>query len=146
MNNEIPAIWLIVSGLFFLMGIVVFVAMLVMMAKLMKAAEDLKPRVEALTQRVETLMVKIDQVTDRVEEVAVSAKGTIDDFRGSSSGIMGTVEHLARSTATKSDMISPILAGGLAAYKIFMAVRSARGKSKPASTSKELPAKRKGRG
>ncbi|MDR3690442.1 MAG: hypothetical protein P4L46_13760 [Fimbriimonas sp.] len=130
MNSEIPSIWLIVSGLFFLLGIVVFIASLVVLMKILKLAEELKPKVESLSSKVETLMVKIDRVSDRVEEVAVSAKSSIDDFRGSSNGIMGTVEHLAKSVATKSDMITPILTGGLAAYKVFMTIRAARQKPK----------------
>ncbi len=126
MNSEIPTLWLIVSGVFFFLGIIVFAAILVVLVKLLKLAEDLKPRVDRLSGQVETLIVKVDRVADRVEEVATSAKGSIDDFRGTSSGIMGTIEHLAKSTATKSDMITPILSGGLAAYRIFMSIKASR--------------------
>ena len=134
MNSEIPTIWLIVSGVFFFFGILVFAATLVVLLKLLKLAEELKPRVDRLSGQVETLIVKVERVADRVEEVATSAKGSIDDFRGTSSGIMGTIEHLAKSTATKSDMITPILSGGLAAYRIFMAIKASH-THKPKTTT-----------
>ncbi len=134
MNNEIPAIWLIVSGIFFLLGILVFIGVLFALFKFMKMAEELKPKVDHLTTQVETLLTKVDRVADKVEGITTTAKGSIDEFRGSSSGIMGTLEHLARSTAVKSDMISPILAGGLAAYKIFNTIRLARSQSKGTET------------
>jgi len=142
MNNEIPSLWLWVSGLFFLLGIIFFAATSVVLFKLLKMSEDLKPRVESLTQRVETLMIKIDRVSDHVDEAMVSVKHSVDGVGGKAQGIMGSVESMAKGASSKFEGITPILAGAMALYRLYMTVKAVRAQNQ-ASEAKALPAKKK---
>ena len=143
MNNEIPVLWLWISGIFFLLGIILFGTTLVVLYKILKMSEDLKPRVESLTMRVETLMGKIDRVTDRVDETMLSVKESVDRVGGKAQGIMGSVESMAKGASTKFETITPIIAGAMAAYRIFMAVKARHDQAKSNTSVKALPEKRK---
>ncbi len=143
MNNEIPTLWLWISGLFFLFGILVFGATLVVLFKILKMAEEMKPKIESLTTKVEGLTVKLDKVADRVEETMTSVKESVDGVGSRTQGILGSLETVTKGVTGKLEGITPILAGAMAAYKIFLTIKAARQHSKAAPSKKALPAKKK---
>ena len=113
--------------------------------KIIKMVEELKPKINQLTERVDGLVVKVDNVATRVEEVATTAKSSMDEFRGASSGLLGTIEHLSKSVVTTSDMITPILTGGFAAYKIFTTLKAAKSQKAASKPKTEIVRKSGGK-
>jgi len=138
MNNEIPTLWLWVSGIFFLIGILVFGATIVVLFKIVKMAEELKPKVDSLTVKVEGLIVKLDKVADNVDETMISVKHSVEGVGGQAQGIMGSVETFTKAASSKFEGISPIISGAMAAYKIFLAVKASRAQAKAKSGVKAL--------
>jgi predicted PurR-regulated permease PerM len=144
MNNEIPPIWLIVSGLFFFVGILAFVATLVVLYKLVKLAEELKPKVDSLSTKVEALVAKVDRVSDRVEGIVESVQHNVDGVSGGAKSIIGVVERLTKVAGNKADVISPIVAGGFAVFRLFKTFQAMKHQAheKKPSTAKALPEKK----
>ena len=142
MNNEIPSIWLWVSGIFFLFGIIVFAATITVLMKLLKLAEELKPKVDSLTSKVDGLVTKLDKVADHVDETMISVKQSVESVGGKTAGIMGSVETFTSRASGKLEGITPIISGAMAAYKIFLAVKAARAQAKPKTNAKALPRKK----
>ena len=139
MNNEIPTLWLWVSGLFFLVGIVAFSATVVVLLKVLQMAEEMKPKVDSIATKVEALTVKLDSVADRVDETMISVKHSVEGVGGKAQGIVGSVETMVTGVSSKLEGITPIIAGAMAAYKIFLTVKAARNKPKPDPKAKALP-------
>jgi hypothetical protein len=139
MNNDIPSLWLWISGIFFLFGILVLGASLVVLLKILKIAEEMKPKVESLVTKVEALTEKMDTLADKAEETLASVKHSVDGVGGKAQGIMGAIETITMTVATKFDGLAPIISGALAAYKVFLAMKNRQ--TKP--TVKALPGKKK---
>jgi len=141
MNNEIPSVWLWVSGIFFLLGIFLFVGAMIALYKMMQLAQEMKPKIETLAIKVEGLTDKLDKVADRVEETMTSVKLSVDGFGGSAQGILGSVETFTKVASSKLEGITPIIAGAMAAYKIFLTFKSRHDHAKAVKAQKALPTK-----
>lgn len=142
MNNEIPTLWLWISGIFFFAGILVFSGTLVLLFKVMKLAEEMKPKVDSLTTKVEGLVVKLDAVADRVDETMISVKTTIDGVGGKANSIVGSVDTFTKVTSGRLEGLAPIISGAMAAYKFFITFKAAREKAKSTPVKKALAKKK----
>jgi uncharacterized protein YoxC len=142
MNNEIPMLWLWISGIFFFFGIVAFGATIAVLVKLLKMAEEMKPKVDSLTIKVDRLVTKLDKVADRVDETMISVKQSVDGVGGKATSIVSSVESFTSRASSKFEGIAPIITGVMAAYKVFLAVKAARGQAKAKSSAKALPGKK----
>jgi len=143
MNNEIPSLWLWISGIFFLLGIGVLGVSVFVMLKVLKIAEEMKPKIDSVVTKVEALTVKIDALADKADTTLTSVKQSVDGVGGRANGIMGALETITLTVATKIEGLAPIVAGAMAAYRLFTSVKSHRAQPKPETATKELPAKKK---
>lgn len=142
MNSGIPDVWLWISGIFFLLGILALCVSLFVMLKVLKIAEEMKPKLDSVVTKVEELTLKLDSVADKADETLASVKQSVEGVGGKAQGILGAVEAITLAVATKFDGIAPLINGALAAYKIFNAVKARKtDKTKPAP--KPLPMRKK---
>ena len=142
MNNEIPMLWLWISGIFFFFGIAAFSATIAVLLKLLKLAEEIKPKVDSLTVKVDGLITKLDKVADRVDETMISVKQSVDGVGGKATSIVSSVENFTSRASGKFEGLAPIITGVMAAYKVFVTLKAAREQTKAKSNAKALPRKK----
>ena len=75
-----PQWWFVVSGLFFGLGSLSFIVLIVLLVNLIQKQKLLVDRVNALVTKVDALVAKVSTVTDRVGDQAVGAAGNINAF------------------------------------------------------------------
>jgi len=117
--NELPMWWLILSGIFFAMNTLLFIAMAVMLFKLGQAVQDLKPKVESL-------VVKVDGVTTKVDALTTTLHETVKNVGEKASGVAGSANVLAQTTSKVFEKYAPLLAIATTAFRIFGAIREYR--------------------
>ncbi|HLK14063.1 MAG TPA: hypothetical protein VKT78_04600 [Fimbriimonadaceae bacterium] len=130
--TEIPTWWLVVSALYFLFGTGAMLAMILLMAKLIKVVADIQPQIKATAERVEEVSRKVDALAD-------SVKHTVDDVGGRARGIMGTLEGVVGKVG-KVPWIGNVLVA-LKVAKAVMDVVQAQKTTRGAQPKPETPAK-----
>jgi hypothetical protein len=142
--SEIPTWWLVLSGVFFFLNAVLFVALAYAATQLVKFLKDVSPRVAALEKSTQELIVKVQGVAEKVDEVATSVKQTVENVGGRARGVVGSAEIVASVATKQFEKYSPIVTGVLTAVKVIRAVRGlkvARDERKSRSSDKKSKGK-----
>jgi phage-related minor tail protein len=100
---EIPAWWLILSGLFFTVNLVFFIVLCVALVRMMKVAEELKPKVDRISNRVDSISVKVD-------EMATTLNETVKKVSEKTSSVAADAEMITHVGAENFGKYAPILA------------------------------------
>jgi hypothetical protein len=123
--NDIPnwliMTWLVLSSIFFILNIGIFVALLFMMVKMMKLVQDLTPRVHSIAERV-------DGIAAQVEDIAKNTKTTMEGITGRTKSVMGSVDTIAVTASRQFEKFSPVILGATAAFRVWQSVK---GKKRP---------------
>lgn len=110
--NELPMWWVVVSGIFFGLGILVCVGLLIAVMKAMVALKAVQASVEKTIDRAE-------KVVDRLEGVAKSAQGTVESIGGRAKSAASSIESVVSAGAKKMETIAPIFVMALAGLKLY---------------------------
>lgn len=108
--NEAPQWWYVVSGLFFGLGMIFYVALIVLLLSLVSL-------VKKLSAQVQDLMKKIDGITVKVDSLVVSVRTVTDKVGVQATGAATNIHALTRGISEKADYVS-------IAFMVFGAVRS----------------------
>ncbi len=138
--TEIPTWWLVLSGLFFFMNTLLFLAGIVVAIAMVRLLKDLNPKIAALEKSTQELITKVQAVAERVEEVAESVRNTVQSVGGNAKHVAGSAELVAATASRQFEKVSPIVTGVLTAMKIMRAVqdmRSARSAKKDKAKKKK---------
>ncbi len=113
--NEIPMWWLVLSGLFFALNVVLFAALAYLALEFAKFQKTLQPKITELTE-------KVNSISKNVEELSAHVKNTA-----------GSANIIARSASQQFEKYSPIIMGVTTALRLFKAFQEFRGSgTKPA--------------
>ena len=93
---EIPAWWLILSGLFFTINLVFFIVLCIALVRMMKVAEELKP--------------KVDSISVKVDEMATTLNETVKKVSEKTSSVAADAEMITHVGAENFGKYAPILA------------------------------------
>lgn len=130
--------WLIISMVFFLFGIGVLITLLVVMLKLVKMVQELRPKIETLTTRV-------DSIGKNLEELTAHVKVTAESVGGKAQSVATSVDSIAHLAANTFERFAPYIGGALAAMKLFSGFMQMKRSMAPKSlevTTKETKIKR----
>lgn len=148
--NEIPSIWLWLSGLFFFFGTVFFAVLSYVLLQMKKQMDEMRPKVDDLSHKLSETITQVQEVAKRVDEVAkVVAKNT-EEVSNRAKGVMGSAELIAQSASRQFEKFSPLIVGAMTAARLLNIVRDVRGGGQPTATptgnvkSSPKPVKRKG--
>ncbi len=114
--NDVPNWWINTSGLFFILGSIAMIVMIVLTALLIKVVLDLHKSLQQLSTRVQALTTKVEGIADQVNTVTreVGVRTT---------GIVRMVDDTAMSAMTIVERFAPILIVIGAVVKIVKARR-----------------------
>lgn len=133
----VPTWWLVLSGLFFLMNIVLFSALAFAAIKLVGILKDLTPRIVGIEKQVQDLIKKVQDLTANVQE-------TVRSIGGKASATVGSVEGVAQSASRQFERYSPFVIGSLTAIRLVSALNQAKnGRSLAKATSRKGILKKK---
>lgn len=119
---NVPAVWFWVSGLFFFAGIFAFAASVVLLMKLAKAVDELKPKVDQLTERV-------NSIAEKVESTAASAKSTVESVGSGTRQMVGSLQGVVTGSAERLGKLSTYIVTAMTLIKLyreFSEIRAAR--------------------
>ena len=122
---EMPAWWIWVSGIFFLLGIAVMVGLLFAILKAITALKSVQSSVEKSIDRAE-------KVVDRLESVAKSAQGTVESIGGRAKSAASSIESVVSAGAKKMETIAPIFVMALAGLKLYQQFAEMRAEKRQA--------------
>jgi len=108
---NIPAWWLVVSGVFFVVAIVMAVALTVLAYQLTITVRRLQIQIDALTRRADEIGSEVRAIARRVNQITHSAGDRADRFGGA-------VDLVASQMAGRSQWIS----AGLTVFSLLRAV------------------------
>jgi methyl-accepting chemotaxis protein len=128
--TEIPSWWFYVSGLCFLLNILLFVALIIAVIKII-------PMVQQTTQKVQELTEKVEGVANRVEEVAKNVGDKAGEIGHRATGILGSVENMAHSASRQFEKFSPFIVGALTAFRLVKALNEMKHGKSAAQATKE---------
>ena len=124
--NGIP-VWVSwAAGIFFVVNILFYVALIVAVLRISSLLRDLRPKIDELSGRVHSLADRIEGVAQRVEEVAESVRDTISGVGGKAKGVVGSVELIAQSASRQFERFSPFVVGALTAIRLVKALNEMR--------------------
>jgi uncharacterized protein YoxC len=136
--SEIPTWWLVLSGVFFFMNILFFVAMTFAMLALARMVKNIQPQISGLSTKVHGLIDTVENVAKRVEEVAASVRQTVEGVGGRAQGVIGSAEVVAHSASKQFEKFSPFVVGALTAMRLVKALNEMRhGRSAAQATKKK---------
>jgi hypothetical protein len=104
--------WLIVSLIFFILNIGLFIGLLIFMSNLMKWMKEMKPKIEAIGTRVEAIGKNVEELTEHV-------KTTAESVGGKAKSVATSVDSIAHLASTTFERFSPYVMGALTAMKLF---------------------------
>lgn len=129
--TEIPTWWLILSGLFFFMNLVLFAALAFAAVKLVGILKQLTPKIVAIEGQV-------SDIAKKVQELTASIKETVDNVGGKAKGVVGGAEGVVQSASRQFERYSPFVIGSLTAIRLVSALSQARnGRSLKKATSRK---------
>lgn len=95
---EIPTWWLVVSAVFFVLGSLLLIGLIVAVVLVLKMLGNVAQKVNALSQRVEVVSGKVEDLVASAKEVTLQARG-----------VTSTLGGIASSTAHKLEIITTVL-------------------------------------
>lgn len=119
---EIPTLWLFVSGAFFTAGIVAFIAVTILLIRLLGVINELQPKVNGLVERV-------DEVSKKVDAISTTVKSTVENVGGRATSLATSVESIAATSANVFGKVSGYIMIGSAIIKLFREFQAARSPS-----------------
>lgn len=129
--TTIPTWWLVLSGIFFFMNIVLFAALAFAAVKLVGILKDLTPKIVAIEGQVQDLVKKVQALTASVQE-------TVSNVGGKTKAVVGSAEGVVQSASRQFERYSPFVIGSLTAIRLVSALNQARqGRSLAQATSKK---------
>ena len=114
--TPLPEWWLTASGMFFVLGSVAMVVIVVLLAILTYAILELRKHVKELS-------VKIDGITDRVESIATTVQHVTTEIGTRATGLTRMIDDNAGTAMTIVERFGPLLVGAATVFKIFMAFK-----------------------
>ena len=125
----VPMWWLVLSGLFFFMNIVLFGALAFAAIKLVGVAQGVLPRVVAIEKQVQDIAKKVQDLTANIQQ-------TVSELGGRAKGVAGSAEGVVQSASRQFERYSPFVIGSLTAIRLVSALNKAR-MSKVERTAKD---------
>ena len=117
--NGIPIWWLVLSGLFFFMNLVLFGVLAWAAIKLVGILQAITPTVVAIEGQVSDLVKKVQELTASVQE-------TVSNVGGKAKGVVGSAEGVVQSASRQFERYSPFVIGSLTAIRLVSALSKAR--------------------
>ena len=117
--NDMPTLWLWVSGLFFVLGMAVFVAILIAMMSLRKAVSEAIP---AITRSIENL----EKATEKLESTVASAQKSVDHVGLKTRSVVDGIEAIAVFSAQRIQAFATILTATSTAFKLLQMFKSTK--------------------
>lgn len=111
--------WLILSGVFFFMNIVLFAALAYVGIKLIGILQAITPKVVAIEGQVHDLIKKVQDLTANLQK-------TVGELGGKAKGVVGSAEGVAQSASRQFERYSPFVIGSLTAIRLVSALSKAR--------------------
>lgn len=127
--TEIPTWWLVVSAIFFALGSLFLLALVVVVLKLIQAIQQLTPKVEAISD-------KVHDIGSKVEDLTTNVKTSLETFTGRAKSVAGSVDLVAHTASRTFEKFSPVVIGILSALRILKAVKEYRAGASPAEATK----------
>lgn len=97
--STLPPWWINASGVFFILGSVALIALLILVCVLISVSLDLVKQLKALTSKVEELTTKANGIADQVQslttDVSVRTKGIVSVVDENAHRAFGIVEKAA---------------------------------------------------
>ncbi|RYG22622.1 hypothetical protein EON82_16550 [bacterium] len=134
--TTIPTWWLILSAIFFVANIFLYIALGLAALKLASVVKDLSPRIVAIEKQIQELVKK-------VSELATNLNHTVSSVGGRAKGVVGSAEGIAQSASRQFERFSPFVVGALTAIRLVKALNeSKKGRSLAKATSRKGIAKK----
>lgn len=115
----VPTWWLVLSGLFFFMNIVLFAALAFAAVKLVGILKELTPKIVAIEKQVQDLVKKVQDLTASLQQ-------TVSELGGKAKGVAGSAEGIVQSASRQFERYSPFVIGSLTAIRLVSALSQAR--------------------
>ena len=141
--TEIPSWWIYISGAFFVINCLFFLALTIGVFMLLKVVTELKPKIDSLETSVQGLIVKVSAVTEKVDAVVASVQQTIDSVGTRARGVAGTAEMVSSLAGRQFERFSPLVVGALTAMRIFKGINEIRSTRRRDPDSDEPPRRKK---
>lgn len=119
MNETIPTWWLVLSGIFFALNIVLFAVVGVLAIKLVEMQKEMKPKLAELTTKVNSIAENVDQITKHLND-------TLTNVGGHAKSVAGSADHIASLASSTFERFSPLVVGVMTALRLFGAIRDFR--------------------
>lgn len=105
--NEAPQWWYVVSGVFFVFGILFYLVLIALLVFLIQA-------IKKLSARVEQLMTKVDGITKRVDTLVGDVRDIAQTVGKQATGAATNLQQITAAAAQKAELASTVfLALGL---------------------------------
>lgn len=127
---EMPPWWIVVSGIFFILAIVVCVGLLFAVLKAITALKQIQTSVNKTIDRAEA-------VVERLENVAKSAQGTVESIGGRAKNAASSIEHVVSAGAKKMETVAPIFVMALAGLKLYQQFAEMRSEKRRADSEED---------
>ncbi|MCK6632159.1 MAG: hypothetical protein L6Q31_07255 [Fimbriimonadaceae bacterium] len=119
--NEIPTWWLVISGAFFGIGVLAFLAMTALFLRLSAVVNELKPKIDNISAKVEAL-------TANLESTSAQAKSTITTVGSGTANIVRSVETALVGSAKRLEGFATVMFTALSILKLVKEFQAVRGK------------------
>ena len=116
-----PDWWYVVSGLFFGLGTVFFLALIVLAVILIQ-------KQKGILDRVNSLITKVDGITTKVDGLVNKANALTERVGDQAAGAAGNINAFTSAITQRAELISLVFVA-LGALKGFLAGRKAQGKT-----------------
>ena len=114
--TPLPTIWLVLSGLFFLVNIVFFGVLTFVALKLLQLSKTVEPKIASLLGTVNDIGKKVDDLTDIAKDVAAKVGQQAQ-------GVTASANQISHVAAEQVERFGPIIAAATAAYKVIGTAR-----------------------
>lgn len=109
-------------GIFCIFGTIGFLALIVLVSRLIQTINEIKPKVDLLTERVNSMAEKLESAAD-------SAKNTVETVGSGTRAMVGSLQGLVVGSADRLGKFSTYIVTAmtlLRLYKEFSSLRAAR--------------------
>lgn len=121
--TTVPTWWVWVSGAFFVIASLAWLALAVLAIRLATMVQAMRPKVESTLE-------KVDRVAEQVEQLASAARGTVESVGGRAKAVAGAFELIALATASRFQTVSRLLAALGTAGKVIGTIRGLKRKGR----------------
>ncbi len=128
---EIPMFWLVISGIFFAVGIVMNVILSIAVFQLLKSVKEIQPQMISSMKSVEEMSKQIEALSAKVED-------TVDTVGGKAKIAVKAVDSLGLGNNKQVGLISTAFSTAMSIFKLYQEIESFR---KPKAVDKK-PAKK----